>query len=184
MWYRKRRERTLMHDTKTDKKQLTVIALSILGAAALILATVFIIWQPFQNNESAPAAGGMQIQKGAVDYNTIVPDKSDDGSSQPGIKIPGYPVITIKAGENNIPLTLLNPEGNPCYFAFTVRIDGKPCYKTQLVEPGKAVRGFSTGSAPSPGTHELSVQIDTYSLSGKVQMNGAQTKTTLTVTNA
>lgn len=173
-----------MHDIKTGKKQLTVIALSILGAALLILAAVFLIWQPFQNNESAPAAGGMQIQKGAVDYNTIVSDKSDDESSQTGIKIPGYPDITIKAGETAIPLTLLNPEGNPCYFAFTVRIDGELCYKTELVEPGKAVRGFSIDSALSPGTHELSVQIDTYSLSGKVQMNGAQTKTTLTVKNA
>ena len=173
-----------MIETKTEKKRQAVLILSILGAALLIITAIIIIWQPFQSNESAPAAGGMQIQKGAVDYNTAVPDNTGEESGQPGIKIPGYPDITIKAGESSIPLTLLNPEGNPCYFAFTVLIDGASCYKTGLVEPGKAIRGFSAGSTFSSGTHELTVQIDTYSLGGKTQMNGAQTKTTLTVTNA
>ena len=65
-----------MIETKTEKKRQAVLILSILGAVLLIITAIIIIWQPFQSNESAPAAGGMQIQKGAVDYNTAVPDNT------------------------------------------------------------------------------------------------------------
>ena len=36
------------------------------------------------------------------------------GGESTGIKIPGYPSITLPADTETVSVALLNPEGNPC----------------------------------------------------------------------
>ena len=44
-----------------------------------------------------------------------------EGAEKPeGIRIPGYPKITVPAGETKVKMNLKNPEGNPCYFTFEI----------------------------------------------------------------
>lgn len=47
-----------------------------------------------------------------------LPDKSADSGEAVGIKIPGYPSISLPANQQTVQVALLNPEGNPCYFTF------------------------------------------------------------------
>lgn len=42
-----------------------------------------------------------------------LPDKT--GGEAVGIKIPGYPSITLPANQTDVTVALLNPESNPCY---------------------------------------------------------------------
>ena len=56
--------------------------------------------------------------------SAFVPDLDPDASTQEakesdppeGIRIPGYPSITIPADTKDVTVNLMNPEGNPCYF--------------------------------------------------------------------
>ena len=60
--------------------------------------------------------------------SAFVPDLDPDASTQEakesdppeGIRIPGYPSITIPADTKDVTVNLMNPEGNPCYFTFTL----------------------------------------------------------------
>lgn len=47
-----------------------------------------------------------------------LPDKYADSGEAVGIKIPGYPSISLPANQQTVQVALLNPEGNPCYFTF------------------------------------------------------------------
>ena len=60
--------------------------------------------------------------------SAFVPDLDPDASTQEaeesdppeGIRIPGYPSITIPADTKEVTVNLMNPEGNSCYFTFTL----------------------------------------------------------------
>lgn len=170
---------------KTGKQNILLRTLAVAGAVLLTALVVFFVWQSTQAKDNALPAGGMQIQKDTVDYSGSTPDDTQSTGAQAGIKIPGYPEVTIGTGDTAIPLTLMNPEGNPCYFSIAVLLDDSDTalYQTQLIEPGKAVKGFQIDSTLAPGDHKLTLQISTYSLGDKTQMNGAKTSTALHVTD-
>lgn len=173
-----------MADNQTPNKQKILPHILAAGGAVLLTALiVFFIWQGAQAKNGALPAGGMQIQKDAVDYSQSIPDGTQSTGAQAGIKIPGYPEVTVGAGDMAIPLTLMNPEGNPCYFSIAVLLDDSDTvlYQSQLIEPGKAIKGFQADRTLAPGDHKLTLQISTYSLTDKTQMNGAKTSTTLHV---
>lgn len=55
-----------------------------------------------------------------------------------GIKIPGYPSISLPADKQDAEVALLNPEGNPCYFTFELVLTDtdEVLYTSKQVEPG------------------------------------------------
>ena len=75
----------------------------------------------------------------------FVPDLDPDASTQEaeesdppeGIRIPGYPSITIPADTKDVTVNLMNPEGNPCYFTFTLVLKDtdETIYQSKMVEP-------------------------------------------------
>lgn len=122
---------------------------------------------------------GVTLDKSAEGYE----DESDVPEEQESIRFPGYPEITIEAGRGDIPIVLTNPETNPCYFQFSVRLDGgDPIYESEWVKPGDAIRGFDLTTAIEPGDYEMSIVITTKSLDTEENMNGGNVKTILHVT--
>ena len=69
---------------------------------------------------SSSQTGNLDIDENAGDWNgEKLPDKTDDAPAA-GIKIPGYPSITLPKDQKTVNVALLNPEGNPCYFTFEI----------------------------------------------------------------
>ena len=54
------------------------------------------------------------------DPNAKTQTADDTGEKPTGIRIPGYPSITIEADKKDVQMNLMNPEGNPCYFTFEI----------------------------------------------------------------
>lgn len=107
----------------------------------------------------------------------------DQNGQQQGIKIPGYASIALPAGKKDVKISLLNPEGNPCYFTFELVLDdtGETLYASKMVEPGKAVQEETLSRALDAGEYAATIKIATYSLENTTQMNGANVKTKLLV---
>lgn len=81
-------------------------------------------------------------------------------------------------------MSLVNPEGNPCYLKYTLEIPeaSEVLYDSELIEPGKAITEFAVDNLPEKGDYELFINIGTYSLDKSLEsMNGAQVKTILHV---
>lgn len=110
-----------------------------------------------------------------------LPDKSTGESV--GIKIPGYPSISLPADRQEVVMALLNPEGNPCYFTFelVLRDTGEVLYTSGLVPPGQAIYDVTLSRALPAGEYNATIRISTTSLEDGSAMNGANMETVLIV---
>lgn len=177
-----RKERSI---TMRESSNHKLIKTALLAFCMLVLlgGGIFVGIQ-YQNWAVQPAAAPMEqeLDGAAKDWaGTVPPDQS--GESQPGIKIPGYASISIPANEQDVKISLLNPEENPCYFTFELVLDdtGETLYASKLVEPGKAIQEQTLSRSLDAGEYGATIKISTFSLKDQAQMNGANVKTKLVV---
>lgn len=105
------------------------------------------------------------------------------GGADTGIQIPGYPSLALPANTRDVQVALLNPEGNPCYFTFTLLLQetGEVLYTSKLVPPGQAVYQISLSRPLEAGEYDAVIRIATTALTDGSPMNGADVKTVLVV---
>lgn len=168
--------------SKTNSKKIIavlIVLIVILTAAGVTIVAYLINASPNQQNDSANLSG-VVFDSNASHYDETV---ADMGGEESGIKIPGYSEITISSDSDNIPIALLNPEGNPCNFKFTLEIaeTGEKLCTTDYVKPGDAINGAALNSALPKGSYTLIINIRTSSVDTGAEMNGAQVKTQLYV---
>ena len=168
------------------KKHIVIVAIIVL---LLLIGGVFagMNWNNWfgekkndkQSSQSSQSQTSVDIDPNAGDYTGEKPQ--DKGGASQGIKIPGYPSITIAKDTKNVQMALMNPEGNPCYFMFEIVLkDGnETLYKSNYVEPGKAIYDVTLQKPLAEGEHPAVIKITTLSLDGKNPLNGANVETVL-----
>ena len=169
------------------KKHIVVIAIIIL---LLLFGGVFVglnwnNWfgenevQPTQTSQASEPENSVDIDPNAGDWTGSKP--VDQEPSSKGIKIPGYPSITIAANTKNVTMALLNPEENPCYFKFEIVLKDtdETIFESKYVEPGKAITDVELKRPLSAGEYPAIIKISTLSLDGSSPMNGANVETVL-----
>ena len=168
-------------------KKTLIIALVII--LLLLVSTVIVALNWDQWFGAAPSTGpssfpsGMEIDENAGRWDgQSLPDKTEDAPAV-GIKIPGYPSITLPKDQKTVNVALLNPEGNPCYFTFTLVLKdtGETLYQSKLVPPGQAITEITMSRALAAGEYNATIQIATTSLEDGSAMNGANVETVLIV---
>ncbi|MBR6872076.1 MAG: hypothetical protein IKN17_01070 [Ruminococcus sp.] len=179
-----------------SKKQLIVIAavVVVLLAGAIIVGLNFKNWFGDKDEGSSAAAaaqsaadtssktgGGIVLDPNAGEYTGEKP--KDKGGVAEGIKIPGYPSITIAKDTQDVRMSLLNPEGNPCYFKFVIVLKDtdETIYESMYVEPGKSISDVHLTRALEAGEYTAVIKISTISLDGETPLNGANVETKLIV---
>ena len=169
-----------------SKKTLivTLIVLLLLIVGVVTLALNWNNWfGDVHDGPSSSQIGDLDIDPGANDWNgEKIPDKTDDAPAA-GIKIPGYPSITLPKGQKTVNVALVNPEGNPCYFTFEIVLKdtGESLYKSKLVPPGKAITQITMARALPVGEYDATIKITTTSVADGSAMNGANVETVLIV---
>ena len=162
---------------------LIVLLLLIAGIVAAALALGARSGGTPVTGPSSAQMGNLDIDENAGEWNgQALPDKTDDAPAV-GIKIPGYPSITLPADQQTVNMALLNPEGNPCYFTFelVLKDTGETLYKSKLVPPGQAITEITMSKALSAGEYDATIKITTTSLEDGSAMNGANVETVLIV---
>ena len=133
-----------------------------------------------ENTSSTESAKpGIELDPNAGDYNGEKPE--DTSSEAVGIKIPGYPSISIPADTKDVTMSLLNPEGNPCYFHFTIVLNDtqEVLYESKYVPPGQAITDVTLSRGLPKGEYPATIQITTVALDGETPLNGANVETVL-----
>ena len=163
---------------------LSLIVLLLLIVGVVTLALNWNNWfGDVHYGPSSSQTGDLDIDPGADDWDgQKLPDKTDDAPAA-GIKIPGYPSITLPKDQKTVNVALLNPEGNPCYFTFEIVLKdtGERIYKSKLVPPGKAINEITMSRALSAGEYDATIKITTTSVADGSAMNGANVETVLIV---
>ncbi|GAA0705359.1 hypothetical protein GCM10008904_13130 [Paraclostridium ghonii] len=125
---------------------------------------------------------GPKLDSAAKDYVANIQRPADWDSSK--IAIPGFNEIKAKYGEGAAYVALWNPMDNPVYFQYDVIIDqtGKSILKTNLIPPGKAVTKIPISKSLKPGTYDITLKVNTYSLDDHTKpMNGGEVKQKLVI---
>lgn len=158
---------------------ILVVLLLIAGGIALGLN-----WNRLSGKEETAPGGSFtpDLDPGAKEWSQeTLPDKS--GGESTGIKIPGYPSITLPANKEDVTVALLNPEGNPCYFTFTLvlRDNDEVLYTSGMVAPGQVITDITLSRPLEAGEYNAVIRISTASLTDGSAMNGANVETVLVV---
>lgn len=163
---------------------IAVIVVIILLAGGVLLGINWNNWfcgnSSGNSSKTAPdSSAAVDIDPNAGKWEGSKPE--DKGGETKGIKIPGYPSITIAADTKNVTMALLNPEDNPCYFKFQIVLkdNDETIYESKYVEPGKAISDVELTRPLSQGEYEATIKITTLSLDGKTPLNGANVETVL-----
>lgn len=124
---------------------------------------------------------GPSLDKNAIAYQLPGQVKNTDPDA---IMLPGYDVLTLKQATKRVDIALLNPDGNTCYFKFTIVLkdSGEELYKTGLIKPGTAVTSFTVEKDLKKGTYPIVIKVDTADLKDPENMfNGGAVEATLEV---
>ncbi len=177
-----------MDDKQQDgiviQKKHIIIALVLFLVILIGSITIAFNWNNWfgKGNEQQitdSSAPELDLDPNAGAWNGQQPE--DKGGEEVGIKIPGYPSITIPANTETVTVALLNPEGNPCYFKFRLVLNdtNEVLYESKLVQPGDAITEITMSKALSAGEYNATIEISTLSLDGETPLNGANVETVL-----
>lgn len=135
----------------------------------------------FGEAHSSSSTEELDIDPNAQDWRDQQPP--EQGGEATGIKIPGYPSITLPADVQDVSVAFLNPEGNPCYFTFELMLKdtNEVLYTSKLVPPGQAIYEMSLSHPLAAGEYDAVIRISTTSLEDGSAMNGANVETVLIV---
>ena len=110
----------------------------------------------------------------------------DYGSEKniPQIQIAGFSSWHIPVGRTeSIPISLKNPDNNPCYFSFDIYLKdtNEVLYTSKMVKPGDEIARININKALSSGKYTAVVHINTNELETGYAMNDASFEVDLTV---
>ena len=170
------------------KRQLIIggIIIALLIAGGIILGVNWNKWfgKDKDSSSSAPessssTASGIELDENAGEYTGEKP--KDKGGEEVGIKIPGYPSITIAKDTEDVQMALMNPEGNPCYFKFelVLKDSGETIFESKYVKPGDCIYDVHLNKALAAGEYPTTIKISTIALDGETPLNGANVETVL-----
>lgn len=155
------------------KKKRTKLFLLLFLIPLLILGILF--GGMFMKNRT-------DIDPNAGDYTAGLKRPDNIGSSQ--ILIPGYEKWTLKEGSDTINSALFNPEGNPCFFKYTIteKETGDVLYESKLVPPGKGITPIKLNRTFEKGNYKLILKFESFDLENTdIQYNGSDVEVQLNV---
>lgn len=163
-------------------KTIPIILAASLITAVLVLASVAFGFKFFND----PIATPVIATKAPANYETKKAVSDNSGASinsSSGIEIPGYEVITMRAGEFSQKVRFFNPEGNQCYFQITIQLpDRTELFRSGMIPPGRTIEEIKLEETLEAGTYEGAFLLySCYSLTDLQELNGATTQFTLEV---
>lgn len=111
-------------------------------------------------------------------------ESSTKHSEQRSIEIFGFSSWHVPVGQTeNIPITLKNSDGNPCYFSFVITLEEteEELYRSDMVTPGDTIRSIDINRPLEAGEYVASIKILTNELRTGNSMNDAVFEVALTV---
>ena len=151
----------------------SILLVIILLAMLLCLFTMFHPIEPTVNDEP---------WNPVIEQFVDIEETTEEAESKQ-ITICGFTEWNVKAGETEkLPISLKNPDGNPCYFTFIITLeDGTVLYRSDHVSPGNEIKTITINEPLEKGTYTAFVSILTNELETGAKMNSADTKITINV---
>lgn len=120
------------------------------------------------------------LDQAAIAYQMPNGVKNEDPTQ---IMMPFFDVIEV-SNQGQGKVALLNPDGNECYFKYTLTLseNNQVVYQSGLIKPGTAVVEWYLNTDLAPGEYDATLQVETSDLQDYTQKaNGSNFKVKVTV---
>lgn len=117
-------------DERQNKTNKILIGIIICLIAVIIGGAIYFTRGTDKDKENKTPDSAFEPNLDSNASETASNDGNNEEADKPeGIRIPGYPSITVPADTTDIEMNLENPAGNPCYFTFelVLKIQMKLC---------------------------------------------------------
>lgn len=155
--------------TLSPFKAILLPLLILIFLAGIVLGTMW-----YLNREPGP-----NLDDTAVAYKFEGLVNTDPTSTM----IPMIDNIEVYGGPH-VEQALINPEGNTCYFIYSITLDdtGEEIYRSDLIEPGKAIVGFDLTDTPAAGSYNVTINVEARDIDDYEQeVNGGQIQAVMTI---
>lgn len=122
----------------------------------LILCLILCLAFCHNSNNAPTKPWNPVIEDSTVSNENITVDRSKQ------IEMQGFSNWFVPAGKtDNLKISLLNPQDNPCYFTFEIRLreNDELLYKSKLLPPGKEIKSIDISRSLEKGTYNAYVHI-------------------------
>mgnify|MGYP004581746231 CR=1 FL=1 len=109
-----------------------------------------------------------------IEQNIDGDESQSENKKASGIQVKGFTTWSIPANtNNNLSITLENPEGNPCYFSFEIVLSdtGEVIYSSDMVPPGEKISKVNLTHGFDSGEYPATINIKTNELTTGKEMN-------------
>lgn len=144
---------------------LLLFVLALLATGAYSMSGGRLRWEAAVTETTAPQFEEEQTRASAEEH------------ADNGIRIPGYSVILISAGDRNATVDFYNPEENEVYFKvrLTLSDTGEEIYESKLIKPGQHLYEIELNRELEAGDYKLLIEYETLSMDGDYsEKNGAK----------
>lgn len=102
---------------------------------------------------------GPNLDENAIAYQLPDGVKNTDPNS---ILLPGYDILEMDSKTQKVDAALLNPEGNECYFKFSIilKSNQSELYQTGLIKPGTAITSFKINQKLKKGKYPIIIKVE------------------------
>ena len=163
---------------KRKKKHVKLITGIFSAVLIILVAFALLAGKNFLKQENK-----MGIDPNASDYTSELKRPENIGNSE--IMVPGYGTFTIQKGSDTIDTILFNPEGNPCFFKFTLveKDTNNILYESQLVPPGQGVSSIKLNKTfDEVGSYNMVLKFQSIDLKNtNISYNGSDEEVVLNV---
>ena len=175
---------------ESNKNGISVKTIVIFAAVLLIAvaATVLIVMNVV-GKPASPRSGAPELEANQTTGVAIGDGIEKKKNKEPGVKIPGWGIFKVTAGETQTNINLYNPEGNAdrFYLTFEIKIpeengEYKTIYKSGLIEPGNSVKNIVLNEPLEAGEYEGIVHVQPYTMGeNPAEVNNADMRTKIVV---
>lgn len=134
--------------------------------------------------KTEPTIPNIQSWVPVIDENIGTTTETEEETKSSGISIFGFTEWTIPAGQTeDLAIPLRNPEGNPCYFTFEIKLrdTGEVLYTSKMVPPGEQIGKVNLTRALDQGDYPATIHITTNELETGRVMNSPEMQITIHV---
>lgn len=171
-----------VHGYIPDKQQDTYIIVKKINLRLIIIPIVVLMLLVAGAFLLRNQKGESFLDKNAKPFESSL--KRDEALGDSRILLPGFETLYMDEGSDELYVALSNPEGNPCYFQYTIYMGGreKEIYQSGMIQPGDAVTTVKMPNKMKKGTYQLRIKIRSYALQDhESELNGGDMQATLIV---
>lgn len=169
------------NEQKKNKKKLIILILILILILLCIGSGLYYYYLNQNNNSNNNNPFNPNIDEQAVEWEGKQTLDQTGRETEDKISIPCFDGLVFQANQTSQKVNLYNPENNSCYMKFSIIVENKTIWTSEMVAPAKGFYKIELAEELEKGNYSGMVLCECFSLSDLSPMNCGSFHFNLTV---